>query len=183
IVEKAKANNLGIVLEQIKHIRKSVNQKILGINRFNRKLQKISKHSKRLKRRLNSWSFRKLQGFIKYKSKWEGVFVKQVNPRGTSQTCPKCGCKGELNGQLFTCPNCGWRMDRHLNAAINLVKTQDDSLWFGEYSPSHVAVNRPLNKAESKREEGLFEIHHSTLEDAPEPVGVGSKLLKRGITI
>jgi hypothetical protein len=59
-------------------------------------------------------------------------------------------------------------MDRHLNAAINLLKTQDDTVRFAVDSPSNVAVNRPLNKAESKRGEGA--LHHPTLEDAPEPL-------------
>ena len=44
-------------------------------------------------------------------------------------------------------------MDRHLNAAINLLKTQDDTVRFAVDSPSNVAVSRPLNKAGSKREE------------------------------
>jgi putative transposase len=129
IVEKAKEKGFGIILERIKHIRKSVNQRVLGVNKFNGKTQLISKYSKKLKRRLNSWSFRKLQSFIEYKAKWEGVKIIYVNPRGTSQTCPICGWHKkakESNGQLFECLQCGWMMDRHLNAAINILKTQDD---------------------------------------------------------
>ena len=153
LVNLAKREGLAIILEDLKYIRKAVNQKVLGVNKFNGKLQRISKHSKRLKRRLNSWSFRKLQNYIEYKAKWEGVSVIYVNPRGTSRTCPICGCREEPNGQLFECPSCGWRADRHLNACLNILKTQDDTLRFGVDSLSHVAVNRPLNKAVSKREE------------------------------
>jgi len=170
VVEKAKEKAFGIILENIKHIRKAVNRKVLGVNKFNGKVQHISKHSKKLKRRLNSWSFRKLQNFIEYKAKWEGVSVIYVNPGGTSQTCPICGWRKkarEPNGQLFTCPRCGWKMDRHLNAAINLLKTQDEWVWFAHNSPPNVAMSRPLNKAGSRRGEGVS--HHSTLEDAPEP--------------
>jgi len=97
IVKKAKEKGFGIILEQMKYIRKSVNRKVLAVNKFNGKVQRISKHSKRLKRRLNSWSFRKLQRFIEYKACWEGVKVIYVNPRGTSQTCPICGCKEKPN--------------------------------------------------------------------------------------
>jgi len=154
IVEKAKQEGFGIILEQIKHIGRSVNRKVLGVNEFNGKLQRISKNSKRLKRRLNSWSFRKFQGFIEYKARWEGIPVTYINPKGTSQTCPICGCREKPNGQLFKCRRCGWKADRHLNAAINLLKTQDESVRFTDNSLPHVAVNRPLNKAESRREEG-----------------------------
>lgn len=153
VVKRAKENGLGIILEQIRHIRKSINRKVLGVNKFNGKVQRISKHSKRLKRRLNSWSFRKLQNFIEYKAKWEGIPIIYVSPRNTSQTCPICGCREKPNGQLFKCPRCGWKMDRHLNAAINLLKTQDESVRFADNSLSNVAVSRPLNKARSKREE------------------------------
>ncbi|MBS7612314.1 transposase [Candidatus Bathyarchaeota archaeon] len=124
-------------MEQFKYIRKSANRKILCINKFNGKVQRVSKRSKKLKRRLNSWSFRKLQNFIEYKARWEGVKVIYVNPKGTSQTCPICGYVVKPNGQLFECPKCGWVMDRHLNAAINLLKTQDDTLRF--------SMDRPLN--------------------------------------
>ncbi|MBS7610116.1 transposase [Candidatus Bathyarchaeota archaeon] len=122
IIEKAKEGRLGIVLEGLKQIRRSVNRRVLAINRFNGKLQWVSKNSKKLKGRLNSWSFRKLQNFIEYKARWEGIPVVYVSPGSNSQTCPICGCRGELNGQLFKCPRCGWRMDRHLNAAINILK-------------------------------------------------------------
>ncbi|MEM2897282.1 MAG: transposase [Candidatus Bathyarchaeia archaeon] len=151
IVEKAKENSFGIILEQIKHIRKSVNQKVLKINKFNGKLQKISKYSKKLKRRLNTWSFRKLQSYIEYKAKWEGIPVLYVNPRSTSQTCPICGYREKPNGQLFKCPQCGWKMNRHFNAAINLLKAQDEWVWFAHNSPSNVAVSRPLQGGKQKR--------------------------------
>jgi len=169
IIKKAKERGFGIILEQIKHIRRSVNRKVIGVNKFNGKVQRISKHSKRLKRRLNSWSFRKLQSFIEYKARWERMPVIYVNPRGTSQTCPKCGWlrkAKEPNGQLFECPECEWKMDRHLNAAINILKTQDDTLRFGVNSLSNVAVIRPLNKAGSEREE---ENYRSPTDKLSEP--------------
>ncbi|MGQ9469503.1 MAG: RNA-guided endonuclease TnpB family protein, partial [Nitrososphaerales archaeon] len=142
------------------HIRTSVNRKVLGINKFNGKIQGISKYSKKLKRRLNSWSFRRLQNFIEYKAKWEGTPVIYVTPKNTSQTCPKCGYREEPNGQLFECPSCGWRMDRHLNAALNILKTQDESVRFADDSPSHVAVNRPLTRR--RVEEGKVRLPSDT---------------------
>ena len=167
VAERAKEKGFGIILEQLKNVRTAVNQKALSVNRFNGKAQLISKHSKKLKRRLNSWSFRKLQDFIEYKAKWEGIPVIYVSPKDTSQTCPICGYKEKPNGQLFNCSKCGWKMDRHLNASINMLKTQNDRVRFALDSPSYVAVTSPLNKAVSRSGEG--HLHYSTLEDAPEP--------------
>jgi transposase len=31
---------------------------------------------------------------------------------------------------IFHCPTCGWRCGRHLNAALNLLRTQDEGRWF-----------------------------------------------------
>ncbi|MBS7612084.1 IS200/IS605 family accessory protein TnpB-related protein, partial [Candidatus Bathyarchaeota archaeon] len=87
IVKKAKKKKQGIILEDLKNIRRAVNRKVLGINKFNGKVQVTSKHLKRLKRRLNSWLFRKLQSFIEYKARWEGVKVVYVNAYNTSRIC------------------------------------------------------------------------------------------------
>ncbi|MGC8988381.1 hypothetical protein, partial [Infirmifilum sp.] len=46
-----------------------------------------------------------------------------------------------LNVQYARCPKCGV-VDRQLNAALNLLKTQDESLWFEEDSPVYVAMRR-----------------------------------------
>jgi putative transposase len=59
IVESAKRMTFGIVMEDIKGLRKL----------FRRGTSK----SRRYRRRLNSWSFYKLQKMIEYKSRWEGV--------------------------------------------------------------------------------------------------------------
>jgi IS605 OrfB family transposase len=49
IVKQAKEKNYGIILENLRDIRKSINQKVEKLNRFNGKVQTISKHSRRLK--------------------------------------------------------------------------------------------------------------------------------------
>jgi putative transposase len=147
IVRQAKAKRKGIILEDLKHIRNSVNSKALGINRFNGKIQKISKHSKMLKRRLNSWSFRKLQGFIEYKALWAGVRVVKANPKNTSKICAICGCVMQ-DPKARTLECCG--LSRHVNACLNLLKTQDETLRFSVDRSANVAVIRSLNKTMSK---------------------------------
>jgi len=150
IVKQAKEKEKGIILEDLKNIRKAVNKKVIGVNRFNGKVQLISKHSKGLKRRLNSWSFRKLQSFIEYKALWKGVKVVKASPRNTSKFCSICGCIIEPREQ--NCPKCG--INRHLNASLNLLKTQDEWVWFAQDRFANVAMNRSLNKAGSKSGEG-----------------------------
>jgi len=147
IVKQAKANGQGIILEDLKYIRKAINRKILDINNFNGKIQQISKHSKKLKRRLNSWNFRKLQTNIEYKALWEGVKVIYVKAYNTSKVCAICGCEiQDPKAKLLEC----CRIDRHLNACLNMLKTQDETLRFRVDRSANVAVINPLNKAVSK---------------------------------
>jgi len=142
IVESAKAKGYGIILEDLKGIKKAVNRRVWKINRFNGKAQRISVNTKRLKRRLNQACMRKLQKFIKYKALWEGVKVVEVNPKGTSGRCSICGSSLEyLNVHQARCPRCGV-LDRQLNAAVNILKTQDELLRFGRDRWANVVVKR-----------------------------------------
>ena len=52
---------------------------------------------------------------------WE-VKVVELDPYGSSSYCSRCGWENrDLNGaDVFVCGGCGLRMDRQLNAAINL---------------------------------------------------------------
>jgi len=147
IVRQAKNNKQGIILEDLKHIRNTVNRKILVANNVGGRIQGISKHSKRLKRRLNSWSFRKLQNFIEYKALWEGVKVVKVSPRNTSRVCAVCGCVMQ-DPKARTLECCG--TSRHVNACLNMLKIQDESLRFRLDRSAHVAVISPPNKAISR---------------------------------
>jgi transposase len=100
-----------------------------------------------LKRRLNSWSFQKLQGFVKYKALWDGVKVVEVNPRNTSKVCAVCGCvMQDPKAKILEC--CG--LNRHVNACLNLLKTQDETLRFSVDRSTNVAVICPLSKAVSQ---------------------------------
>jgi putative transposase len=149
IVKEAKAKNQGIVLEDLKNIRRAVNRKTLAINRFNGKMQKISNHSKKLKRRLNSWSFRKLQNNIEYKAKWEEVKVIYVAAKNTSRICAICGCESrDPKAKVLEC--CG--IDRHLNAALNLLKTQYETLRFRVDRSAGEAVISPLTRLGAEAE-------------------------------
>jgi putative transposase len=80
----------------------------------------------RMRRRLSSWPQRELHRQIEYKAEERGVPVIKVDPRYTSKTCPRCGeikQRRSRVGRVFVCEKCGWRMDRQLNAGLNICKT------------------------------------------------------------
>jgi putative transposase len=82
-----------------------------------------SKRSKELNRRLSMWPRRRLHQIIEYKAQWKGIPILKVDPRNSSRTCPICGrIQDSRMGAEFKCV-CGWRLDRHLNASMNLLQT------------------------------------------------------------
>ncbi|GCC10496.1 putative transposase [archaeon] len=68
-----------------------------------------------------SWNM--LQSFTAYKAEWAGKVVTFVNPKNTSQECSSCGkiVKKILNIKIHNCPYCGLILDRHVNAATNIL--------------------------------------------------------------
>ncbi|MGH9208425.1 MAG: RNA-guided endonuclease InsQ/TnpB family protein, partial [Acidimicrobiales bacterium] len=75
------------------------------------------------KRRLHSWSFAQLKGFIEYKAQAEGCQVVGVDPRHTSQRCNACGhiARGNrVSPASFCCRECSHRGNADLNAARNI---------------------------------------------------------------
>jgi len=100
LVKEAKRQNAGIVLEDLKGIRKN------------------KKQAKSFKGTLNSWSFYQLLQFIIYKAKLLGVPVVQIDPRYTSQQCSICGLLGLRNGKQFKCPHCGHVENADVNASF-----------------------------------------------------------------
>ena len=81
------------------------------------------KWNKELNRRLSLWPRRKLHQIIEYKARWRGIPVVKVDPRNSSRTCPICGrTRDSRMGAEFEC-ECGWRLDRHINASLNLLQT------------------------------------------------------------
>jgi IS605 OrfB family transposase len=106
LVAKAKDTHRLIALEDLKGIRQRVT-----VN-----------HSQR--RRHYSWAFNQLRRFITYKAKLAGVLVKLVDPKHTSQTCPRCGFVSKHNRvsqSSFVCQACGFASNADLTGAINIA--------------------------------------------------------------
>jgi len=61
---------------------------------------------------------------LEYKSQWYGSQVKKIDRFfASSKTCSNCGYKKEdlkLSDRVYVCKKCGKRIDRDLNAAINI---------------------------------------------------------------
>ena len=74
------------------------------------------------RRRLHSWSFAQIRGFLAYKAEAAGCRVVGVDPRHTSQRCSACGHieRGNRQGAGFRCRVCGRQDNADRNAALNV---------------------------------------------------------------
>jgi putative transposase len=107
----------GIIMEDLKWLRRTINRKVKKLNRYNHKIQKISVNNSFMKLRLNSFPFRKIQFYIQYKSLFNISPVYFVDPKNTSKICFRCG--GTINSSK-NCPNCS--LDRDINSCLNILK-------------------------------------------------------------
>jgi len=145
IIKLCKERGYGLIVEDLRGLRGSVNAKVKRLNPYSGKIQPTSTRSKELKRRLNNWWFRRLLNQLEYKAKWEGMSIEAVDPKGSSSTCPMCRSKLKLylNGRV-ECSSCGYHGDRHVTACLNLLKASDVTPRFGVERPLDVAVNPAL---------------------------------------
>lgn len=106
--KKITSQNSGIIMEDLKGIRKLY--------------RKGNGQGKRYRRKMNAWSFYELQRQIEYKARWLGLPVKYVKPGGTSSKCAMCGSKlvPEEHRKMF-CSICKSVIDRDINAAHNIL--------------------------------------------------------------
>lgn len=79
--------------------------------------------------------------FTTYKAENAGRSVLFVNPRGTTQECSGCGqiVQKDLSVRVHNCPHCGLKIDRDLNAALNILARGLASLSESSKSPRNNA--------------------------------------------
>lgn len=78
---------------------------------------------------------------LSFKAEEAGRQVAKVDPRYTSQQCSTCGeiVKKDLSVRVHDCPRCGLKIDRDVNAAINILARTGPSGVNVEVANSHVA--------------------------------------------
>lgn len=111
IVDSVPAGSV-IVIENLNHIRTRTKQR-----------------GRESRRRLHSWTFAQLRGFLEYKAETKGCHVVGVDPRYTSQRCSQCGHVHRSNRKSqsrFKCQACGFELNADLNAARNIKRKHLD---------------------------------------------------------
>ncbi len=78
-----------------------------------------------------TWTFYSLQQKIEQLAKENGIIVRKVNPKNTSQMCSRCGWISPDNRKsqsVFSCVHCGYKKNADHNAAMNISKDGIESL-------------------------------------------------------
>jgi putative transposase len=75
-------------------------------------------------------AWNKLIQYTSYKAEDAGRTVVLVDPTNTSQMCSRCGkiVAKDLSVRIHDCPYCGLKIDRDLNASINILRLGLQSL-------------------------------------------------------
>lgn len=97
--------------------------KIIKQNYYKKKY----KNTKAFRRELNNWGFYQLQFMIAYKLGWIGLPCIKVDPAYTSSKCSICGGMITEEGRMVLCNGCGIKIDRDVNASVNILIK---GLWF-----------------------------------------------------
>ncbi|MHB8545453.1 MAG: zinc ribbon domain-containing protein [Nitrosotalea sp.] len=106
-MKKITAKNSGIIMEDIKGIRKVY--------------RKGNGQGTRYRSKMNSWSFYELQRQIEYKARWYGLPVNCVKAGGQAK-CAVCGSKlVPEERRKMSCSVCNTSVDRDVNAACNIL--------------------------------------------------------------
>ena len=79
--------------------------------------------------RLMALAYRRLLWWIKWQATKRGVVVVEVDPKGTSTTCPKCdGKMAEVGHRHVKCTVCGFEAGRDIVAILNIEKRAHNKL-------------------------------------------------------
>ena len=72
-------------------------------------------YSREHNRRIAKTNWKMIVSFMSYKSK-----VKLLNPKNSTKRCSRCGKINAPKGASYACSRCELRINRQLNAAVNL---------------------------------------------------------------
>ena len=94
------------VQEKVKYIKL---ENLSNLQKNNAKLNGVS-----------SWSYRRLQNYIVYKAKRNGIIILWVNPKNTSKKCPNCFKINNNQKRKYIC-SCGYSNHRDIVGALNIL--------------------------------------------------------------
>jgi len=124
IVEEARRQSYAVAVEDLTGLREAI-----------RELPKTHKV------KLMALAYRRLLWWIKWQAAKRGVVVVEVDPKGTSTTCPKCGGRMEEVGhRRMKCTACGFEAGRDVVAVLNIEKRARDKLGNPSFSPLVVST-------------------------------------------
>jgi len=119
IVEEARERQCAIAVEDLTGLKEA-----------------ISELPKEHRVKLMALAYRRLLKWIKWQAMKRGVVVVEVDPRGTSTTCPKCGAKlTEVGHRRVRCTVCGFEAGRDVVAVLNIEKRARERLGTPAFSP------------------------------------------------
>lgn len=82
--------------------------------------------SRRMNRLVHGWGRGRSRDVLEWKAEENGLRFREVNPAGTSKTCPRCGSKDKKNRDykthIYTCSRCGYSQNDDVVGAINIAR-------------------------------------------------------------
>jgi IS605 OrfB family transposase len=148
IVQQAEAFRANIAIEKLTQLRK-----------------RRGEWSAKSRRKVNRIPYGFLRHALRHVAERQGVLLVEVDPRYTSQMCPRCGHTSKENWagySYFRCRECGYEANRDraasLNIALRVAQTQDTSRTnrMGQFPAGNASVSRRAWQGEG------FERSHQT---------------------
>ncbi len=106
IVQKSKAENKGIVVGDLSHIRDSAN------------------YNDNANQKIHKWQFAEITKQLFYKAKEFGVKITKISEEDTSKICAPYGqeTNGRVHRGLYRCKLYGKQFNADANDALNIIK-------------------------------------------------------------
>jgi len=119
IVEEARRQSCAVAVEDLTGLKEAI-----------RELPKTHKV------KMMALAYRRLLWWIKWQAAKRGVLVVEVDPKGISTICPKCGVEmEEVRPRRMKCVACGFEAGRDVVAVLNIEKRAREVLGNPAFSP------------------------------------------------